>query len=68
MSALTDKLYRTNRLIGDVCEELGIEFSDEELEDLEQCTHCNIWWYSYELIPDLDENNICRFCESHYGM
>jgi hypothetical protein len=65
---LVDVLYRTNRVVGDACEELGIEFSEELLEDLEQCTHCNIWWYSYELIPDLDENNICKFCCGHYGL
>ena len=68
MSNLVDILYRTNTSILHACEELGLEFQLEDLEDLEQCTHCNIWWHSYELLPDLDDNNICRFCSTHYGM
>lgn len=68
MNSLVDRLYRTNQSIGSVCEELDIVFSDDMLEDLERCTHCSIWWFSYELIPDLDDNNICKFCQSHYGM
>lgn len=66
--ALIDLLYRTNRSIMDACEELGTEFDIEMLEDLEACTNCNVWWHSYELIPDLDDNNICKFCEGYYGL
>jgi hypothetical protein len=51
----------------DACRLLGVEFEDIELEDLEQCSSCGIWWYSYELTPDLDDNNICKFCETSYG-
>lgn len=53
--------------IQDACKLLGVEYDPEALEDLEQCSHCNIWWYSYELTPDLDDNNICKFCEITYG-
>lgn len=67
MSDLTDYLYRTNTSIINACEDLGIEYDNEDLNDLEQCTSCGIWWWSYELAPDLDENNICKFCESNYG-
>ena len=58
---MSSLLYRTNISIVAGCEELG-------LEDLEQCTHCNIWYHGYELIPDLDDNNICKFCSTYYGM
>ena len=68
MSSLSDLLYRTNTSIVAGCEELGLEFEAEDLEDLEQCTHCNIWYHGYELIPDLDDNNICKFCSTYYGM
>lgn len=53
--------------IVDACRLLGIEFNPEDLEDLEQCSSCGIWWNSYELTPDLDDNNICKFCETNYG-
>lgn len=66
--ALVEELYRTNRSIRTACENLGIEFEADMLEDLEQCSHCNIWYHSFELLPDLDDNNICKFCESYYGL
>lgn len=65
--SLVKELYRTNTNPHVACKILGIEFDPEDLEDLEQCSHCSIWWYSYELIPDQDDNNICKFCESRYG-
>jgi len=65
--SLVKELYRTNTSIPDACKTLGIEFNPEDLEDLEQCSSCNIWWYSYELLPDLDDNSICKFCEVRYG-
>lgn len=65
---LVDALYRTNQNVLDTCEELGIEYNVDLLEDLEQCSHCNIWWHGYELLPDLDGNNICKFCEGYYGL
>jgi len=64
---MIETLYRTNMSIQDACKLLGVEYDPEALEDLEQCSHCNIWWYSYELTPDLDDNNICKFCEITYG-
>jgi hypothetical protein len=66
---LVETLYRTNRSIVYACELEGIEeFDIEMIEDLEQCNHCNVWWHGYELLPDIDGNNICKFCESYYGM
>ncbi len=65
---LVTELYRTNASILDTCDRLEIDFSIDLLEDLEQCSHCNVWWHGYELLPDLDGNNICKFCESYYGV
>jgi hypothetical protein len=67
MTELASELYRTNKSIVRACSDLGIEFDPEDLLDLEQCTHCNIWWHGFELLLDLDFNNICRFCEERYG-
>lgn len=66
--ALIEELYRTNTSIMTACENLGIEFDIDLLEDLETCTNCGVWWHSYELLPDLDDNNICKFCEGYYGL
>lgn len=65
--SLVAELYRTKTSVVSACKLLGIQFDPEDLEDLEQCSSCNIWWHSYELMPDLDDNNICKFCENHYG-
>lgn len=64
---VTERLYRTNTSLVQVCKELGISTDNVDLGDLETCTHCGVWWRSYELTPDLDDNNICRFCEGYYG-
>jgi hypothetical protein len=64
---LVDVLYRTNSTISRVCEELGIVFDESLLEDLERCTGCNIWYHSYQLIPDEDDNNICPYCLEYVG-
>jgi hypothetical protein len=64
---LVDVLYRTNSTISNVCEELGIVFEESLLEDLERCTGCNIWYHSYQLIPDEDDNNICPYCLEYVG-
>jgi hypothetical protein len=67
MSELTDLLYRTNTSIVDACRELGIEYNPEDLEDLETCSLCGIWWFSYQLAVDDEGLNNCKFCETHYG-
>jgi hypothetical protein len=67
---LAAALYRTNHSIERGCEEAGILsklFDDNMLEDLYQCTHCNVWWHDYELTPDDDDNEICKFCVNYYG-
>lgn len=72
MSVLTDLIYRTNKPISTALKELNIHPSTEELKELlgelECCTHCGIYYWSHELIPDLDDNQICRFCSNYYGL
>lgn len=63
---LIDKLYRTNHSIALACEQMGVEFNEEMMGDLEACTHCGVYWHSFELSPDEDDNNICKFCETFY--
>lgn len=65
--SLVTELYRTNKTVIAACKTLGTSFEEDDLEDLEQCAHCNTWWHSFELMPDLDDNNICKFCERTYG-
>lgn len=64
--SLIEKLYRTNQSIQLACEELDVEFEEGMLGDLEPCTHCSVFWHSYELTPDEDGNNVCKFCETYY--
>lgn len=65
---LISELKGTRKRLSEVCEDLGIDY--EELIDTElpinQCTHCGTW--SLKLVPDLDENLICRFCVDLIGM
>lgn len=67
---LIKELNGTRRSLRDVCEDLGIDY--EELLDAEdglgidRCTHCSTW--STRLVPDLDDNPICRFCVDLIGM
>lgn len=64
---LIKELNGTRKKLSEVCEDLGIEYS-EIIEDLsiQQCTHCNTW--ALKLIQDLDGNPICRFCRDLEGM
>lgn len=65
---LVAELKGTRKRLSEVCEDLGIDYEellDEELP-INQCTHCNTW--SLKLIPDLDDNLICRFCVDLVGM
>ncbi len=70
---LSKKLIRelngTRKRLSEVCEDLGIDY-EELLESgdlgIAQCTHCSTW--STKLIPDLDDNPICRFCVDLVGM
>lgn len=71
-SRLSKKLVKalegTRHKLRDVCEDLGIDY--EELMEgelpIDNCSHCGIW--STRLIPDLDNNPICKTCVEHVGM
>lgn len=70
MDKLAKALYRTNHSIERGCADAEILyklFEDKMLEDLFQCSHCNVWWHEHELIPDDDFNEICKFCLGYYG-
>lgn len=66
---LVKELQGTRRKLSEVCEDLGIDY--EELVEagdigIEQCSHCNVW--STRLVPDLDDNPICKYCVDLIGM
>lgn len=66
---LIRELNGTRRSLREVCEDLGLDY--EELTEtgdigIETCTHCGLW--STRLVPDLDDNPICRFCVDLIGM
>jgi hypothetical protein len=65
---LITELKGTKRLLSEVCEDLGIDYEEllEHPLPISQCTHCGTW--SVKLIPDLDNNLICRFCVDLVGM
>ncbi len=64
MSLLSEYLYRTNTPVVYACEQLGLRFDEEDLEDLEQCICCDTWFHSYEISPETD---FCKYCEYTYG-
>lgn len=66
---LVSALKGTRKRLSEVCEDLGIDY--DELQDsgdigISQCTSCGRW--EITLIPDLDDNPICRFCVDLVGM
>jgi len=65
---LVAELKGTKRLLSEVCEDLGIDYEEllEHPLPIEQCSHCSTW--SLKLVPDLDDNLICRFCVDLVGM
>lgn len=63
---LVEKIYRTNHSIAQACDEMGVEFHQDMLGDLCQCTHCGCWWHAYELDQDADGNDLCKFCKVYY--
>lgn len=61
-------LFKTRRTLYDTCVELGIdpEQIDPDLLLVAQCSHCSVW--NRELITDLDDNPICRYCRDLIGL
>jgi hypothetical protein len=65
---LINELKGTRRSLSEVCEDLGINYEEliENPLPISRCTHCDTW--SVKLVPDLDDNLICRFCVDLAGM
>jgi len=70
---LNNKLIReligTRKDLTAVCEDLGISFEEVTRfggPGILQCTHCGRW--EFKLIPDLDNNPICKYCRDIEGM
>lgn len=61
-----NKLIGTQQNLLDFLKEENLEIQD--LPAIEQCANCSIWYYSKELINDLDGNPICHICERFYGL
>lgn len=72
MRQLQQVLYRTNKSIPAALAELGVVLEETDINtslgDLQTCTHCNVWFHDHQLIPDLDDNQICSFCAGYYGL
>jgi hypothetical protein len=68
MIDLTDILYRTKKTVLQAKRE-ALVGSDEQVSygNLDQCSHCNIWYKNRELHKDLDGSLICKFCSDNYG-
>jgi hypothetical protein len=61
-------LYRKRMTVQEACKDLGIDFEEEMLGDLEQCTSCSVWWHTHELLEDPEDGtNLCKYCESYYS-
>ena len=62
-------LLGSRKNLREVLYSLGIDAEefDRELMTVDQCTHCNVWHYSFKLKEDLDGNPICKYCEELVG-
>jgi hypothetical protein len=66
---LVRELIGTRKDLAVVCEDLGISLQEVTRgggPGIPQCTHCGRW--EYKLIPDLDNNPICKYCRDIEGM
>lgn len=67
---LFKELLGTKKRVRDVCEDLGISYSEiidsDSLNGIDQCSHCMCW--HTHLILDLDKNPICKYCLELTGM
>ena len=61
-------LYKTRKTFRQACEEAGIDFDSAGTPNLSECTSCNLWLKTTQLIPDLDNNLICPQCLQFYGL
>jgi len=67
---LSKSLNKTRKSLNEACNELDINMESVNFDLLQpiidQCSHCNIW--SNTLIPDLDDNPICKVCVNLSGL
>jgi hypothetical protein len=65
---LSKSLNKTRKSLSEACNELNIDNVNFELLQpiIDQCSHCNIW--SNTLVPDLDNNPICKVCVNLSGL
>ena len=67
MNEVEKQLLRTRRALSDVCDDLGIDIEEAEIDDIDQCSSCSIWQKHSQLRIDLDGNPICNQCWQAYG-
>lgn len=65
---LEETLLGSRALLGTVCRDSNIDIPDRDDLLVSQCTHCNVWHYTYKMVEDLDDNLICRYCENLVGL
>lgn len=68
MNEVEKVLYRTRKTLTQACKEAGVEFDSDIIKEIQECSHCGIWYKLNQLIPDLDKNPICNNCNHFYGL
>ena len=66
MNDLEKALYKTRKSVFDFASDLS--YNNCSVSEIEQCSHCGIWLKYKELVKDLDQNLICKFCLQFEGM
>ena len=67
MNNLEKTLLKTRKSIREACVEAGIEFEVAVINNIAECSHCDIWYKNKDLKPDQDKNPICAICFKFYG-
>lgn len=67
MNKLESFLIRTRKTVIEGCDAVGIKIENAELNNIEECSSCGVWYSKKALIPDLDGNPICKVCYDYYG-
>lgn len=68
MNEVERTLHRTRKTLMEACIEAGVEFDPGLVTNIQECSNCSIWHKISELIPDLDNNPICKNCKHFYGL
>lgn len=68
MNELEKHLYRKKMTLLEACEDFGIPVEDAQIDGVETCSSCSIWFKPGELVSDLDGNPICKVCRRFYGL